>query len=117
MRLIGVASIVFVLALTFVMSGFGPGVTAQELAGQSGNDDERKHRDGQANGPQLLVAKGVEAEDVADARSVFDGRSGEYFHDGTAPDLRAVVNHYNRQFPLNLIRRQKADLVEFLKSL
>lgn len=40
-----------------------------------------------------------------------------YFHDGSAPDLRAVVNHYNRQFQLNLTRRQKADLVEFLKSL
>ena len=40
-----------------------------------------------------------------------------YFHDGSAPDLGAVVNHYNRQFQLNLTRRQKADLVEFLKSL
>jgi hypothetical protein len=29
----------------------------------------------------------------------------------------AVVNHYNRQFQLNLTRQQKADLVEFLKSL
>ena len=40
-----------------------------------------------------------------------------YFHDGSAADLRAVVNHYNRQFQLNLTRRQRADLVEFLKSL
>jgi mono/diheme cytochrome c family protein len=40
-----------------------------------------------------------------------------YFHDGSAPDLLAVVNHYNQQFTLNLTRRQKADLVEFLKSL
>ena len=40
-----------------------------------------------------------------------------YFHDGSAPDLLAVVNHYTRQFQLNLTRRQKADLVEFLKSL
>ena len=40
-----------------------------------------------------------------------------YFHDGSAPDLLAVVNHYNRQFKLNLTDRQKADLVEFLKSL
>ncbi len=40
-----------------------------------------------------------------------------YFHDGSAPNLRAVVNHYNRQFQLNLTRRQRADLVEFLKSL
>jgi cytochrome c peroxidase len=40
-----------------------------------------------------------------------------YFHDGSAPDLRAVVEHYNRQFNLRLTARQKADLVEYLKSL
>ena len=40
-----------------------------------------------------------------------------YFHDGSAPDLLAVVNHYNRQFGLNLTAAQKADLVEYLKSL
>ncbi len=40
-----------------------------------------------------------------------------YFHDGSAPDLLAVVNHYNQQFKLNLTPGQKADLVEFLKSL
>ena len=33
------------------------------------------------------------------------------------PRSAAVVNHYNRQFQLNLTRRQRADLVEFLKSL
>lgn len=40
-----------------------------------------------------------------------------YFHDGSAPDLLAVVNHYNRHFGLNLTEAQKADLVEYLKSL
>ncbi len=40
-----------------------------------------------------------------------------YFHDGSAPNLQAVVNHYNRLFALNLTAAQKADLVEFLKSL
>jgi mono/diheme cytochrome c family protein len=40
-----------------------------------------------------------------------------YFHDGSAPDLMAVVNHYNRLFKLKLSAAQKADLVEFLKSL
>jgi mono/diheme cytochrome c family protein len=40
-----------------------------------------------------------------------------YFHDGSAPDLPAVVNHYDAQFGLNLRARQKADLVEYLKSL
>jgi mono/diheme cytochrome c family protein len=40
-----------------------------------------------------------------------------YFHDGRAPDLPAVVEHYNRHFGLNLTPAQKADLVEYLKTL
>jgi mono/diheme cytochrome c family protein len=40
-----------------------------------------------------------------------------YFHDGSAADLLAVVNHYDTHFGLGLTERQKADLVEYLKSL
>jgi hypothetical protein len=40
-----------------------------------------------------------------------------YFHDGSAADLAAVVDHYDRHFELNLSDDQKSDLVEFLKSL
>ena len=40
-----------------------------------------------------------------------------YFHDGSAPTLAAVVNHYDRVFGLGLTAKQKADLVEYLKSL
>jgi cytochrome c peroxidase len=40
-----------------------------------------------------------------------------YFHDGSAVDLFAVVVHYDTVFGLGLNIRQKADLVEFLKSL
>ena len=40
-----------------------------------------------------------------------------YFHDGSAADLLSVVNHYDRLFGLNLTESQKADLVEYLKSL
>jgi hypothetical protein len=40
-----------------------------------------------------------------------------YFHDGSAPDLAAVVEHYDKLFGLNLTAAQKADLVEYLKSL
>jgi hypothetical protein len=40
-----------------------------------------------------------------------------YFHDGSAPDLMAVVNHYNKVRSLGLSEAQKRDLVEFLKSL
>jgi hypothetical protein len=40
-----------------------------------------------------------------------------YFHDGSAPDLPSVVNHYDNLFGLGLSPQQKADLVEFLKSI
>jgi mono/diheme cytochrome c family protein len=40
-----------------------------------------------------------------------------YFHDGSAPDLLSVVNHYDELFALKLTAAQKADLVEYLKSL
>ena len=40
-----------------------------------------------------------------------------FFHDGSAPDLMAVVNHYDTLFDLHLTAAQKADLVEYLKSL
>ena len=40
-----------------------------------------------------------------------------YFHDGSAKTLLDVVNHYDRQFGLQLSDQQKADLVEFLKTL
>jgi len=40
-----------------------------------------------------------------------------YFHDGSAPTLEAVVDHYVQFFGLVLTGQQKADLVQFLKSL
>lgn len=40
-----------------------------------------------------------------------------YFHDGSAPTLAAVVDHYERVFGLNLTAGQRADLIEYLKSL
>jgi len=40
-----------------------------------------------------------------------------YFHDGSAPDLPAVVDHYDQQFHLGLSPAQKADLAEYLKTL
>ena len=50
-------------------------------------------------------------------RRCADWQHPPYFHDGSAPDLLAVVNHYDQLFGLNLTAAQKADLVEFLKSL
>lgn len=40
-----------------------------------------------------------------------------YFHDGSAADLDAVVTHYNGALALGLSAQQKADLVNYLKSL
>ena len=40
-----------------------------------------------------------------------------YFHDGSAGDFMAVVNHYANTLPLALSDVEKSNLVEFLKSL
>jgi mono/diheme cytochrome c family protein len=40
-----------------------------------------------------------------------------YFHDGSAPTLEAVVAHYVRVRNLQLTLQQKADLLQFLRSL
>jgi mono/diheme cytochrome c family protein len=40
-----------------------------------------------------------------------------YFHDGSAATLAAVVDHYDQLFALHLTAQQKADLIEYLKSL
>ena len=40
-----------------------------------------------------------------------------YFHDGSAPTLADVVDHYDTELELGLTGAEKADLVEYLKSL
>src|SRR5690606_33650367 len=40
-----------------------------------------------------------------------------YFHDGSAKTLRDVVEHYDDCLDLGLDRREKRDLVEYLKTL
>ena len=40
-----------------------------------------------------------------------------YFHDGTAANLAAVVDHYDATLKLKLSTEQKRDLVEYLKSI
>jgi len=77
--------------------------------------------------PMLHVAAEVGTEPVYATRSATQAyrttplrglwQHAPYFHDGSARDLRAVVEHYNRQFGLHLRESQKADLVEYLKSL
>jgi cytochrome c5 len=48
---------------------------------------------------------------------LFARAQGGYYHDGRFPDLAAVVNHYNDFFHLNLNASEKADLIQYLKSL
>jgi CxxC motif-containing protein (DUF1111 family) len=42
---------------------------------------------------------------------------GGYYHDGRFPTLREVVDHYDRHFGTRLSAQEKADLIEFLKSI
>jgi len=43
--------------------------------------------------------------------------TGGYYHDGRFATLREVVDHYDGHFTLGLTEADKADLVEYLKSL
>ena len=43
--------------------------------------------------------------------------AGRYFHDGKAATLQAVVDHYVQLRGLRLTAQQKADLIEYLKTL
>jgi hypothetical protein len=40
-----------------------------------------------------------------------------FYHDGRFPTLLDVVNHYDTQFGLGLTAQEKADLIQYLKSL
>ena len=42
---------------------------------------------------------------------------GPYFHDGNAVSLTEVVDHYVQHFGLSLTQQERADIVEFLKTL
>ena len=42
---------------------------------------------------------------------------GPYFHDGSAPTLEAVVDHYSGVFGFTLTSQQRADLVTYLQTL
>jgi hypothetical protein len=42
---------------------------------------------------------------------------GGFYHDGRFATLMDVINHYDTHFGLGLTKREKSDLVEYLKSL
>jgi Di-haem oxidoreductase, putative peroxidase len=44
-------------------------------------------------------------------------QKGGFYHDGRFPTLAAVVEHYDRTFRLGLNNQEKAELIEYLKSL
>jgi cytochrome c peroxidase len=44
-------------------------------------------------------------------------QKGGFYHYGRFPTLAAVVDHYDRNFRLGLNSQEKAELIEYLKSL
>jgi cytochrome c peroxidase len=50
-------------------------------------------------------------------RGLFTREQGGFYHDGRFANLDAVVDHYPQVFALNLSAEEKADLVQYLKSL
>jgi mono/diheme cytochrome c family protein len=54
---------------------------------------------------------------TAPLRGLFSHTRGGFYHDGRFPTLLAVLDHYDAHFGLGLTGEEKADLVEFLKSL
>jgi hypothetical protein len=50
-------------------------------------------------------------------RGLFVRAKGGFYHDGRFADLPAVVGHYEKLLKLDLSQPEKADLIEFLKSL
>jgi hypothetical protein len=54
---------------------------------------------------------------TAPLRGLWTHTKGGFYHDGRFATLRDVVEHYNSFLGTNLTEQQKADLVEYLKSL
>lgn len=50
-------------------------------------------------------------------KGLFAHQKGGFYHDGRYASVLDVVNHYNDFFKLGLTSAEKADLVEYLKSL
>ena len=54
---------------------------------------------------------------TAPLAGLWSHQRGGFYHDGRFATLREVVDHYDDLFKLGLTEREKADLVEYLKSL
>jgi cytochrome c553 len=88
---------------TDVLSGPNPNVPLLHEPGETGME------------PEYAARSATKKYRTAPLRGVW--QHPPYFHDGSAADLPAVVNHYDGWFGLGLTEAQKSDLVEFLKSL
>jgi hypothetical protein len=54
---------------------------------------------------------------TAPLKGLWTHQKGGFFHDGRFATLEDVMNHYDTTFGLNLTEQEKADLVQFIKSL
>lgn len=54
---------------------------------------------------------------TAPLKGLFARAQGGFYHDGRFADLDAVVEHYSRLLDLSLTAGERADLVQYLKSL
>jgi len=50
-------------------------------------------------------------------KGLFAREKGGFYHDGRFADLSEVIAHYSRVLGLSLSDGEKADLIQFLKSL
>lgn len=54
---------------------------------------------------------------TAPLKGLWAHAKGGFYHDGRFATYREVVDHYNTHFALGLTEQEKADLIEYLKSL
>ena len=54
---------------------------------------------------------------TAPLKGLWTHTKGGFYHDGRFETLLDVVNHYNEHLSLGLSEQEKAELVEYLKSL
>jgi len=67
------------------------------------------------NGPSFASRSATKQYRTTPLRGLW--QHAPYFHNGVAPTLEAVVELYNTRKGLNLTSQQKADLVQYLKTL
>lgn len=54
---------------------------------------------------------------TAPLRGLWTHQKGGFYHDGRFANLLELLNHYDRLLNLNLTNQDKADLIQFLKSI